>query len=230
MFDDFSKRSKAVQAALDLAKEKDWGDIGLADIAQEAGLSLADLRREFTCKTDILRAFQTELDAEVLARPRASGGTSTPRDRVFDIVMARFEAMQPYKPALKRISSYLCCRPGEAAPLFCSSLASQYWMLEGAGAKLDGPGGAVRVAGLAAVYGKVFRVWLDDDTPSLDKTMAALDKRLGRGERMLSSVENVCTDLCRIACGFLPRGWKRDKGETKPPAPPSTGPAPATSP
>ncbi len=230
MFDDFSKRSKAVQAALDLAKERSWGDIGLADIAQDAGLSLADLRREFACKTDILRAFQTELDAEVLARPRASGGASTPRDRVFDIVMARFEAMQPYKPALKRISSYLCCRPGEAAPLFCSSLASQYWMLEGAGAKLDGPGGAVRVAGLAAIYGKVFRVWLDDDTPSLDKTMAALDQRLGRGERMLSGAENLCADLCRIACGFLPRGWRRERSETKQAAPPSTGPAPAASP
>ena len=227
MFDDFSKRSKAVQAALDLAKERRWGDIGLADIAQEAGLSLADLRREFSCKTDILRAFQAELDAEVLAKPRPSGGTSTPRDRVFDIVMARFEAMQPYKPALKRISSYLCCRPGEAAPLLCSSLASQYWMLEASGAKLDGPGGAVRVTGLAAIYGKVFRVWLEDDTPSLDRTMAALDKRLGRGERMLSGAENICTDLCRIACGFLPRGWK---GETKQAPPPSAGPAPAASP
>jgi len=227
MFDDFSKRSKAVQAALDLAKERSWGDIGVADIAQEAGLSLADLRREFTCKTDILRAFQTELDAKVLAKPRAAGGASTPRDRVFDIVMARFEAMQPYKPALKRISSYLCCRPGEATPLLCSSLASQYWMLEGAGAKLDGPGGAVRVAGLAVIYGKVFRVWLEDDTPSLDTTMAALDKRLGRGERMLSGAENLCTGLCRIACGFLPRGWK---SEAKQAAPPSAGPAPAASP
>jgi ubiquinone biosynthesis protein COQ9 len=226
MFDDFSKRSKAVQAALDLAKERSWGNIGLTDIAQAAGLSLADLRREFACKTDILRAFQAEIDAEVLAKPRAAGGTSTPRDRVFDIVMARFEAMQPYKPALKRISSYLCCRPGEAAPLLCSSLASQYWMLAGAGTKLDGPGGAVRVTGLAAIYGKVFRVWLDDDTPSLDKTMAALDKRLGRAERMLSGVEGLCTDLCRIACGLLPRGWKR---EEKPATPPSTGPAPAAS-
>ena len=29
MFDDFSKRSKAVQAALNLAKERRWSDIGL---------------------------------------------------------------------------------------------------------------------------------------------------------------------------------------------------------
>jgi AcrR family transcriptional regulator len=213
MFDDFSKRSKAMRAALDLAQERNWGDIALADIAHAANLSLADLRREFACKTDIIRAFKSEVDAEVLARARPAGEAQTPRDRLFDIVMTRFEVMQPYKPALKRIFAYLCCRPGEAALLLCSSLASQYWMLAGAGAKLDGPGGALRVTGLAAVYGKVFQVWLDDASPSLDKTMAALDKRLARGERMLSGIETACKDACRLACAFLPRGWERGGAE-----------------
>ena len=224
MFDDFSKRSKAVRAALDLAKERNWGDISLADIAQAANLSLADLRREFSCKTDIIRAFQSEVDAEILARARPAGDAQSPRDRLFDIVMTRFELMQPYKPALRRISAYLCCRPGDAATLLCSSLASQYWMLAGAGAKLDGPGGALRVTGLVAVYGKVFQVWLDDASPSLDKTMAALDKRLAKGERMLSGIETACEDACRFACRFLPRGWKPGGAEAQPqpaPSPPA---------
>ena len=78
MFDDFSKRSKAVRAAFDLAKERGWGDISLADIAQAANLSLADLRREFSCKSDIIRAFQKEVDAEVLARARPAGEAQTP--------------------------------------------------------------------------------------------------------------------------------------------------------
>ena len=34
MFDDFSKRSKAIRAAFDLAKERPWGEISLTDIAQ----------------------------------------------------------------------------------------------------------------------------------------------------------------------------------------------------
>jgi ubiquinone biosynthesis protein COQ9 len=211
MFDDFSKRSNVVLAALDLAQERGWGDIALSDIAQAANLSLAELRREFSCKADILRAFQTEVDAEVLGRVRSAGEGQSPRDRLFDLVMTRFEVMQPYKPALRRISAYLCCRPGEAALLACSSLAAQYWMLAGARAKLDGPQGALRVAGLAAIYGKVFQVWLDDPSPSLDKTMAALDQRLRKGERMLSSLETTCGNVCRIACGFLPRGWQRGR-------------------
>jgi ubiquinone biosynthesis protein COQ9 len=222
MFDDFSKRSKAVRAALDLAKDRSWGEIGLADIAQAAGLDLSDLRREFSCKSDILRAFQREIDAELLAKIPPAGEKQTPRDRLFDIVMTRFELMQPYKPALKRIAAYLRCRPGESAALACSSLASQYWMLAGAGTRLDGPGGAVRVAGLASVYGKVFQVWLDDASPSLDKTMAALDQRLARGERILSAVDRACEDVCRLACAFLPRGWKRNEPAPEPPPQPAS--------
>jgi AcrR family transcriptional regulator len=201
--------------------------VTLLDIAQAAGMSLSDLRREFTCKNDIISAFQKEVDAEVLAKAKAASQAQSPRDRLFDVIMTRFEVLAPYKPALKRVSTYFCCRPGEAATLVCSSLASQYWMLAGAGAKLDGPGGALRVTGLAAIYGKVFQVWLDDPSPSLDKTMAALDKRLARGERWLSGMETACGDFCRFACGFLPRGWKRSERAEAPPQP---SPPPAAAP
>jgi ubiquinone biosynthesis protein COQ9 len=226
MFDDFSNRSKAVRAALDLAATRGWRDVTLLDIAQAAGISLSDLRREFIAKNDIIRAFQKEVDAEVLAKSKAVGETQSPRDRLFDIIMTRFELITPHKPVLKRIADYLSCRPGEAATVLCSSLASQYWMLAGAGAKLDGPGGALRVAGLGAIYAKVFDIWLADTSPSLDKTMAALDKRLTKGERWLSGVETACEDFCRLACGFLPRGWKRREPKAPPPAvPPQAGTA-----
>lgn len=225
MFDEFSKRSKAVRAALELAQQRDWGDITLADIARQAGLDLADLRREFACKTDIIRAFQAEVDAEVLAKAKQAGPETSVRDRLFDIIMTRFEVLGPYKPALKRIACYLRCRPGEASLLACSSLASQYWMLAGAGAKMGGAGAAMRVTGLTAIYGRVFRVWLDDTSTSLDKTMAALDRNLSNGERMLDRMEKACS----FVCGFLPRGWKRkDRAETQQPSPPpEPGPAPA---
>jgi ubiquinone biosynthesis protein COQ9 len=223
MFDEFSKRSKAVRAAMELAQRRDWGDITLADIAQQAGLDLADLRREFACKSDIVRAFQAEVDAEVLAKAKQAGPEASVRDRLFDIVMTRFEVMGSYKPALRRIACYMRCRPGEVSLLACSSLASQYWMLAGAGAKMSGAGAAVRVTGLAAVYGKVFQVWLDDSSTSLDRTMAALDRALSNGERMLERMDKVCSAVC----GFMPRGWTRkEQAETSSP-PPESGPAPA---
>ena len=215
MFEEFSKRNKAVRAALELAAEGGWSAVTFAAIAERTGLSLADLRRDFTCKSDLLKAFQSEVDGEVLAKAKPTGAPEQrPRDRVFDMIMTRLEVMAPYKPALRRISNDLCCHPAEAAQILPSSLASQYWMLAGAGAKLNGPGAGLRVAGLASIYAKVFRVWLDDSSPGLDRTMAALDRRLKAGEEWLSRVESTCQSFCRFACGFMPRGWKRrDAGD-----------------
>ena len=41
----------------------------------------------------------------------------------------------------------------------------------------------MRVAGLGMIYASVFGIWLEDDDPGLARTMAALDRRLRRGER-----------------------------------------------
>ena len=231
MFEEYTKRNRAVQAALDLAAEGGWKAVTFAAIAERSGLNLADLRRDFTCRTDLLKSFQSEVDAEILAKAKQAGTSEQGlRDRVFDMIMTRFEVLAPYKPALRRISNDLCCHPAEAALLLPSSLASQYWMLAGSGAKLDGPGAGLRVAGLASIYARVFRIWLDDDTPSLDRTMAALDRRLKAGEEWLSRVESTCESLCRFACGFMPRGWKRreardTKHEQAPSGTASTNPA-----
>lgn len=229
MFSDFSRRNKAVRAALSLAEQHDWADVTLPQIARYAELDLADLRREFACKSDILRAFQGEVDAEVLSKSQP-GPDQSVRDRLFDIVMTRFEVMAPYKSALKRIACHFRCRPGEASLLACSTLESQYWMLASAGAKLEGARGAVRVAGLAAIYGRVFKVWLEDSSPSLDKTMAALDRALSAGERRLAGMEAACgsvNTLCKSVSGAV-NGFVRPfktRGEDTHPS--ESGPASA---
>src|SRR5262245_8237704 len=181
MFEEYNKRNKAIVAALELAAEGGWKAVTFPAIAERSGVSLADLRRDFTCRTDLLTAFQAEVDAEVLAKSKLAPPEQSPRDRVFDMIMTRFEAMTPYKPALRRISAALCCHPAEAAQLIPSSLAAQYWMLAGAGAKLDGPGAGLRVAGLASIYCKAFGVWLGDDSAGLGRTYAGLGGRVQEG-------------------------------------------------
>ena len=106
MFEEFSRRNRAVMAAMTLAATRGWSDVGLADIAKEANLTMADLRREFVCKNDILRAFQAEVDAQVLARSKPAGPDDSVRDQVFDALMTRFDVMTPQKEALKHIAAY----------------------------------------------------------------------------------------------------------------------------
>jgi hypothetical protein len=97
-------------------------------------------------------------------------------------------------------------------------MVSQYWTLANAGAKLDGPAALVRVAGLSAVYGKAFSVWLEDDSSSLDKTMATLDRGLANGERGMQSLERACETVCGLVRG-LKRNFERKDGQAGKPSP-----------
>lgn len=198
MLDLGTSKGRIVAAALRLAGERSWNDVTLADIAKSAQVSLLDLRRDFGSKAEILAAFVRAVDDEVLARAPERDTSQPPRDAIFEVVMRRFDVLAPYKPALKSISASW---PPEAA-LVRALAVSQAWMLRAAGISAEGLDGQVRAAGLAVVYASVFRTWLDDDDPGLARTMAALDRRLRRGERTLNALDEIRSRLCGLAGAF----------------------------
>ena len=191
MIDSTTSKGRIVAAALKLAAERPWSEVSLLDIAEAAGTNLVDLRKDFASKTAILSAFIRAVDDGVMAKAvRPLPGTA-PRDAIFDVVMSRFDVLQPYKAGLKSILLHL----GYDSELARRMLASQAWMLNAAGVPLNGISGTVRVLGLGSVYASVFRTWLDDEDPGLARTMAALDRRLRRGEQSLSTFDGVCDTL-----------------------------------
>lgn len=213
MIDDYTKRGLILRAAMRLAAEKGWRDTSLPDIAKAAGVTLADLHREFPAKTAILVAFVREIDRMVL-RKAAPGADDSPRDRLFDILMTRFETMAPYREAIRRIVADLRRGATGGAALACTGLRSHYWMLTAAGIRADTLRGCYRVAGLAAIYARAFEVWLHDEDPGLARTMAALDRQLMRGERAAAWIEAACETAERIACRFGPTSRRAAPGQT----------------
>ena len=70
------------------------------------------------------------------------------------------------------------------------------WMLEAAGAPPRMPFGLLRVKLLAGIHLSVMRVWLQDDSEDLGRTMARLDKALKRWAPVLEGRrcgENFCS-------------------------------------
>src|SRR5580658_5970094 len=92
-----------IAAALRLGAERAWSEIALADIAAAAGLGLIELYRVFPSKLAILDGLARQTDAAVLAVPADAG--DRPRDRLFDVLMRRFDTLLPSRPALKRIAA-----------------------------------------------------------------------------------------------------------------------------
>jgi ubiquinone biosynthesis protein COQ9 len=222
MLDQTTPKGRILAAALEQAAAKSWAEITLLDIAEAADLPLAELRELFASKTDIIAALLRAVDDAVLERtPKRTEGQET-RDRLFDVVMTRFDVLAPHKAALKSIYHSGSADFALAGPF----LSSQHWMLEAAGIATDGSAGALRVAGLGLTYASVFRVWLEDDDPGLARTMAALDRRLRRGERALGTLERLQTAANRFGEALREGARAARQGAAKPQAGP--GPDPGT--
>lgn len=223
-------KDRIVDAALRLAVTRPWNEISLLEIAQAAGSNLLELRGSFNSKADIVAAFTRRVDNEVLAKAPPPEAGQSRRDALFEVLMSRFDVMTPHKEAIRSIVRSASFDPA----MLKSALASQAWMLQAAGINTDGAGGAMRVAGLVSVYAATLRTWLDDDDPGLARTMAALDRRLRRGERSMEGLEEV-TAFARRMGGVFRRPSRRDRPEGSsgdysagppPEAPPSTPSSP----
>jgi hypothetical protein len=118
-----------------------------------------------------------------LAAPLDSAPDERPRDRVFDLLMRRFDALTPYRAAIEALGRELPTDPLAALAAGAGLLRSMRWMLEAAGISGEGLGGAVAVKLTAAAYLATLRTWLRDESADLAPTMAALDRRLRGIER-----------------------------------------------
>lgn len=182
-----SDRDAIIEAALSLIAREGWRRLSMAAIAAEADLPILRLYRAFSSKRAILRAFFRRIDEAVLAAPLEAAADERPRDRVFDLLMRRFDALGPYRAALEVLGRELPSDPLAALGAGARLLCSIAWMLEAAGISAGGLGGVVAVKLTAAAYLAALRVWLRDESPDLAPTMAALDRRLRAIERWFGS-------------------------------------------
>jgi AcrR family transcriptional regulator len=184
-------RKAIVEAMMKLAAERRFEDISIRDIAQEAGISLADYRDAFPSKGAVLAAFSREVDRKVLATPLGELSGSSARDRLFDVLMRRLDAMAPYRDSLRGIFAWLRRDPAALIEMNRLTLNSLRFMLEAAEIDSDGPAAAIKLQGLALAWSRVFAIWLEDSPPDFSKTMAALDKELTRGERFVGGLDRL---------------------------------------
>ncbi len=184
-------RAKIVDALMQLAAEKPWDDFTLSDVAARAGVTLTQFRDLFPSKGAVLGAFSRRIDKIVLDGSNADLAGEPAKERLFDVLMRRFDALAPYKPALAHINDWALRDPLALGALNQMTLNSLRFMLEAAGIDSEGPVGALKLQGLALTWAHLFNVWLNDDTLDQAATMAALDKDLSRGETLVARAEQV---------------------------------------
>jgi len=146
-----SDSDRIIDAALACIGAQGWRRLSLADIAAEAG------RRSYGstgCTPRSRRSCAASSGASTRRCGRAAEGEpdERPRDRVFDLLMRRFDALQPHRRALDVLARELPTDPLAALAPGPDCCRSMRWMLEAAGISGEGLGGVVAVKLTAVAY------------------------------------------------------------------------------
>lgn len=184
------KQARIIDAALKLSAESGWPAITLDDIAAAAKLDVDEVYRLTPTKSAVLNAFVRRTDLAVLegwddAEDDAEAST---HDRLFDVLMRRFEILLPHRAALGALCRDLPRDPVSLAALMPQAHCSFGRMLEAAGVSTKGLRGVVRIHAIAGVWLATQRTWFSDEGADMARTMAVLDRNLRRMEETIGLV------------------------------------------
>lgn len=185
-----SVKDRIIEALMELSAEREWDDFGLTDVATRAGVSLSEFRDAFPSKGAVLAGFARKIDHVVLGQDGQALADEAPRERVFDVLMRRLDALSPYRLGLQGIMEHVRRDPLTAAALNGVMLNSMRFMLAAAGVDVEGNMAALKLQGMVVAWRRVLDVWFEDEDPGLARTMAALDRELGKGETWVARLDD----------------------------------------
>jgi AcrR family transcriptional regulator len=207
-------RRAAIEALMRLVAMRGWEGIELTDIADEAGLDLKTLRGLFPSKGAMLAGFARMIDDEMLSEPTTDMAGEPLRERLFDVMMRRIDALTPYKAALAKLIPAIRRNPLELAAMNGVALNSWRYMLASANIPTADALGQIRLQGAVLMFSSVLDVWIRDEDAGLARTMATLDKELDKAGRIMGRFEDLhrlTAPLRGILDSFCSKGSPRKR-------------------
>jgi AcrR family transcriptional regulator len=179
---DHSLKDRVIEAGLNLFAVSGFHQTDLNQIAQKAECQPEDLQALLSDKADILLLLEQKIDAEILDAVQPRDPEESVRDRLFDLLMQRFDGLAAYRAGIKSAAQAALSSPCLFLSKAPRGIRQFGAYLDVAGTSSKGLAGMLRMKGLAAVYLFGLRAFLEDESDDLAKTMAALDKALARAE------------------------------------------------
>ena len=187
--------SRLLTAFWRVVADHGWDGVTLRRVAAASALPAAEIRaRAPRGPRDLLALHMQAMDDAVLVGT-VPGQGGTARDRVFDVLMRRIDAMQPHRAGIVRLLEELRTEPLLALSLLAALPRSMQRLLEAAEIDASGLSGTLRVKGLLGVWLATLRAWAGDDSVALGPTMAALDRALDRAEQVARTINLDAGDM-----------------------------------
>ena len=179
-------RRMILASALELGEQRGWDGVHLHEVAQRAGVTLAELLCHFEHKDALAEAWFDRADAAMLALPQTAGWlTLSPRERLDRAIFAWLDELAPHRRLTGAMLRYKF-QPEhlhlQAQGVVRISRTVQS-MREAARLPEVGWRRELGEAALTTIYLSTFARWLADGSPGASATHAFLDGLLSVAER-----------------------------------------------
>ena len=177
---------KIAETALFLLKNKNWNDLSLEEIKKKSKIQKFD--KLIKNKKAIIKKINEYFDYKLSFRLK-NIEQSNNKDMIFEILMMRFDILQKYRKGILSIFNSFKGKPQDLVFLLPNIIDSIILMVNYTNVSTKGIKGQLKIKGIVIIYISSFFVWMNDNTPSLDKTMTTLDKNLDQAGKILSFIK-----------------------------------------
>jgi AcrR family transcriptional regulator len=180
-------RDRVVDAALELAQEQGWANVRLYQVAERAGLSLAEVGAEFRDLDAVANAWFARALAALESLPAAELADRPPPERLHAAIMRWFDALALHREVSVQMleAKLYLSHPHHWGPLIFDLSRLVHWFLDAARIASTGRQRQLAEAGLTAIFLGALRVWRRDDSVGQERTRQYLRRRLAAADRWL---------------------------------------------
>lgn len=179
---DKKQNQKICEATLRVAADG-WDKVTLERIAKASKISLTEIKNKFAAPRDVLPLIVDYITATSFASCGKIDKKASAHDRLFDILMARFDVLQPHRRAIRSITESARKAPQIGLRMAPAEFQAMKKTMKFAGVEAQKTCAGLQVAGLLGVFCFTCFVWWNDETLDMSKTMAALDRALRMAHR-----------------------------------------------
>ncbi len=177
------QRNKILLAkkTLNLLEKNSWSKISLANVYEnEKNYSI---KKKYELLININRYFDF-----LLKKNLSSLEVSSPKDMLFEVLMARLDILNLYRKSVKNIIKHLSKNPQEFVKLIPSFFETIIVISSISNININGIKGIPKLKTIFILYFLIVYTWNKDETESLEKTMTTLDNYLGNINKFINLI------------------------------------------
>ena len=174
------------ETTLKILEKKQWDKITLDEIKKKSKVKSFDniVNNKFFIIKNLNHYFDYKMINDCSKIEQSNN-----KDMIFEVIMMRFDILQRYKKGIRSIFNSFKSKPKNLFFLLPDLLESIILMIGFTKISKTGIIGQLRIKGVFIVYISSFFTWMKDDTPSLEKTMTALDNYLDKAGKLIKYIE-----------------------------------------